>query len=113
MPIYEYLCKDCGLKSSFLILRVQEAFEPKCKHCSSTRLKKLLSKVNIPKSEEKRLESLADPSKFSDFNEDDPKSMARLLKHMGKEMGEDVGENIDQAVDEAMESDESGEHGED
>ena len=113
MPIYEYLCNDCGRKSLFLILRVQEAFEPKCKHCSSTRLKKLISRVNFPKSEEKRLESLADPSKFSDFNEDDQKSMAHFLKHMGKEMGEDVGEDIDQVVDEAMESDEGREHGED
>ena len=55
------------------------------------------------RSEENRMESLADPSKWSDLDEKDPKSMARWMKRMGKEMGEDMGEDVDQMVDEAME----------
>ena len=49
------------------------------------------------------MESLADPSKWSDLDEKDPKSMARWMKRMGKEMGEEMGEDVDQMVDEAME----------
>jgi len=63
----------------------------------------------VVKSEESRLESLADPSKFGDLDEKDPKSVARFMKRMGKEMGEDVGEDFDQMVDEAMEKGNLGE----
>jgi putative FmdB family regulatory protein len=109
MPIYEYQCLDCGRKSSFLLLRLSEPFEPTCKHCKSVRLTKLISRVNVVKSEESRLESLADPSKFGDLDEKDPKSVARFVKRMGKELGEDAGEDFDQMVDEAMEKEDLGE----
>ena len=49
------------------------------------------------------MESLADPSKWGDLDERDPKSMAQWMKKMGKELGEDVGEDVDAMVDEAME----------
>jgi hypothetical protein len=56
----------------------------------------------MPKSEEKRIESLADPTSFSDLDEKDPGSVARWMKKMGKEMGEDfAGEDLDQIAEEA------------
>jgi hypothetical protein len=64
---------------------------------------RILSKVRVIRSEESRMESLADPSKWGGLNENDPKSMAKWMKRMGKEMGEDMGEDVDQMVDEAME----------
>ncbi len=109
MPIYEYQCLDCGLKSSFLVIRLSKPFEPTCKHCKGTSLLKLISRVNVIKSEESRFESLADPSKFGDLDEKDPRSMARFMKRMGKELGEDVGDDFDQMVDEAMEKGDLGE----
>lgn len=45
------------------------------------------------------MEALADPSKFGDLDENDPKSMARFMKKMGKEMGEDVGGDLDEALE--------------
>jgi hypothetical protein len=62
-----------------------------------------MSRFATVKSEEDRLESLADPSKFGDLDENDPQSVARWMKKMGQEMGEDLGEDFDSAVDEAME----------
>jgi len=47
------------------------------------------------------LESLADPSKWGDVNENDPKSITRWMRKMGKELGEDVGEDFDQIIEEA------------
>jgi hypothetical protein len=55
------------------------------------------------KSEESRMESLADPSKLSGFDENDPQSVARWMKKMSKEMGEDLGDDVEQVVEEAME----------
>jgi putative FmdB family regulatory protein len=103
MPIYEYLCGDCGKVSSYLVMNIRESFRPKCKRCQGTKMTKLISRVARVRSEESRLESLADPSKLGDINENDPASMARWMKRMGKELGEDLGDDFDGMVDEAME----------
>ena len=60
-----------------------------------------MSRFASPKSEEARLESLADPSKFGDVDENDPQSMAQFMKKMGQEMGEDMGDDFDEAIEEA------------
>ena len=65
-------------------------------------LTRLLSRFATVKSEDARLESLADSSSFGDLDENDPGSVARFMKKMGKEFGDDLGEDFDSAVDEAM-----------
>ena len=103
MPIYEYRCEDCGKVSEFLLIRTGETLIPQCKRCKSKKMSRVLSRVRVVRSEESRMESLADPSKWGDLDERDPKSMAKWAKRMGKELGEDMGEDVDQMVDEAME----------
>ena len=107
MPIYEYRCEDCGRRSSFLVLNVEE-FSPVCRHCGGKNLTKLISKVAFLRSEQQRWERLADPSHLGDIDEGDPRSMARWMKKMGKELGEDLGEDFDQLVEEAIEEQEGG-----
>jgi len=103
MPIYEYRCDDCGKISEFLLIKSEGTFIPQCKGCKSKKMSRVLSRVRVVRSEESRMESLADPSKWGGLDEKDPKSMARWMKRMGKKMGEDMGEDVDQMVDEAME----------
>jgi putative FmdB family regulatory protein len=103
MPIYEYRCEECGKISEFLLIKTNETFTPQCKRCKSKKMSRILSKVKVIRSEESRMESLADPSKWGGLDEKDPKSMARWMKRMGKEMGEEMGEDVDAMVDEAME----------
>lgn len=112
MPIYEYKCLDCGRKSVFVTLSIKSPLTPKCNKCGSEKLEKIVSRVAIFRSEESRLESLADPSKLAGIDENDPKSVARWMKKMGKEMGEDLGEDFDQVVEEAMEESEKAKKGE-
>jgi putative FmdB family regulatory protein len=101
MPIYEFSCKKCGRKMSFLVMSTT-SFRPVCKYCKGEELEQLFSRFAMPKSEESRLESLADPSSFSGLDENDPGSVARWMKKMGKELGEDFGgEDIDQLAEEA------------
>lgn len=100
MPIFEYRCLQCKRKMSFLVL-VPASFDARCKYCQSTELEQLFSRFSSPKSEEQRMESLADPSTFAGLDENDPGSVARWMKRMGKEMGEDLGEDIDQIAEEA------------
>jgi putative FmdB family regulatory protein len=101
MPIYEYRCQECGKISEFLLMRIDEKFNPECKRCKSKKMSRVLSRVRVLRSEESRMEGLADPSKWGDLDENDPKSMAKWMKRMGKELGEDAGD-VDQMMDEAM-----------
>jgi putative FmdB family regulatory protein len=103
MPIYEYRCEECGKLSSFLLLRVSETIDPQCKHCGSTNVKRIISRVTVFKSEEKRLETLLDPAKFSDLDENDPRSVERLARHMGRELGDELGEDFEESM-EALDS---------
>ncbi|BFU95790.1 MAG: hypothetical protein NTNFB02_25120 [Nitrospira sp.] len=63
-----------------------------------------MSRFASPKSEEARLESLADPDTLGDLDESDPESMKRFMKKMGDEMGEDFGEDPSGALGDADES---------
>jgi putative FmdB family regulatory protein len=105
MPIYEYRCDDCGKISEFLLIKTTETFIPQCKRCKSKKMSRVLSRVRGIRSEESRMENLADPSKWGGLDENDPKSMARWMKRMGKEMGEEMDEDVDQMVDEALKED--------
>ena len=61
-----------------------------------------MSRFATIKSEEARLESLADSSSLGDVDENDPASVARFMKKMGREMGDDLGEDFDEVMDEAL-----------
>ena len=39
MPLFDYLCRDCGKTTEVLVLRSDEV--PKCQACGSTKIKKL------------------------------------------------------------------------
>jgi putative FmdB family regulatory protein len=102
MPIYEYYCDACKKKSSFLLLRVSEAVEPYCKHCRSQAVKRVLSRVAILRSEEKRMESLLDPGALGGLDENDPRSVEKLMKRMGSEFRDELGEGFEGEMEEAL-----------
>ncbi len=109
MPIYEYYCGGCKKRVSLLIRNINNPPKPVCPRCGSLELTRLLSRFAVVKSEESRLERMADPSNFGDLDENDPKSVARWAKRMGKEMGEDVGEDFDEMMEGPMEEEAAGE----
>jgi putative FmdB family regulatory protein len=102
MPIYEYECGDCRRRVSLLLRTFAAAADAACPRCGGANLTRLMSRFATVKSEDARLESLADPSSMGDLDENDPGSVARFMKKMGREFGEDMGEDFESAVDEAM-----------
>ncbi len=101
MPIYEYRCDSCKRKTSVLTLRASEIVEPTCSHCGGRALHRLMSRFAMLRSEDARMDSLADPGALGAVDESDPKSMARWMRRMGKELGEDAaGEDFDEMVEE-------------
>lgn len=70
-----------------------------------------MSRFATVKSEDARLDALADSSSLGDLDENDPSSVARFMKKMGREFGDDLGDDFESAMDEAMTEGESGEEG--
>jgi putative FmdB family regulatory protein len=103
MPIYEYHCADCRRTVSVLVMRISDPPTPACPRCGGARLTRLMSRFATVRSEEDRLDSLADPSSLGDLDENDPASVARWMKKMGSELGDETGEDWDDMVDEAVE----------
>jgi putative FmdB family regulatory protein len=102
VPIYEYECHDCRRRVSLLIMAPATAPAPRCPRCGSEALSRVMSRFATVKSEDARLDALADNPSFGGLDENDPKSVARFMKKMGKEFGDELGDDFDSAVDEAM-----------
>ncbi len=109
MPTYEYRCQQCRRRNAYTVRGFNPPEAPTCQHCGSTNQSRIISRVAVMKSEESRLDALSDPSNFGDVDENDPQSMARLMRKMGGEMGEDLPPEYGEMVDrlEAGESPES------
>ena len=91
MPIYEYRCPKCGRKWSKIWMKSptkKDEAALRCRSCRGRSLRRIPSLFSRPKSEEERLESLADPSSLAGLDENDPRSLARLMRKMSEETGE-------------------------
>ena len=100
MPIYEYRCADCRRRVSLFhrsFAAVED--EPTCPRCGGTRLRRIISRVAVVRSEDSRLDDLADPSMLGDLDENDPKSLARWMRKMSGEVGEEMPPEFDEVVD--------------
>ena len=68
-----------------------------CSHCSSKEVQRKIGRIRIAKSEESRLDDLADPSALEGL-EDDPKALGKMMRKMSNEMGEDMGPEFDEVI---------------
>ena len=108
MPIYEYHCQDCRRRVSIFVRSISNPGKPTCPRCNGPHLERLMSRFARIRSEDDRLDSLADPSSLGDLDENDPASVARWAKKMWKELGDDLGEDFDQMMEEAVEEEATG-----
>jgi len=101
MPIYEYRCGACRRRSSlyYQTFASAERAEPHCEHCGSADVSRLVSRVAILKSEESRMDDLADDAALGDVDESDPRSIARWARRMGEQLGDEVGDDFREMVD--------------
>lgn len=101
MPIYEYRCGACRRRSSlfYQTFSAAERAEPRCEHCGSADVTRLVSRVAFLRSEESRLDDLADDAALADVDEDDPRSIARWARKMGEQLGDEAGDEFREMVD--------------
>jgi len=99
MPTYEYRCLDCRRPFSlYLSYSEYGQKEVQCPHCGSARVQRRIGRIRVARTEESRLESLADPANLADL-EKDPRAMGRMMRQMSAEMGEDLGGEFDEVVE--------------
>jgi putative FmdB family regulatory protein len=99
MPLYDFICLDCNQRFDIHLSYSEYGNKAvACPHCGSGKVKRRVPRVRVKKSEESRLESLADPSALAGL-EDDPKSLGRMMRKMGNEMGEELPPEFDDVVD--------------
>jgi putative FmdB family regulatory protein len=107
MPLYDYRCLSCQQKVTLRLSYAEyDTARPTCPACGSDRLQRAIGRVRVARSEESRMDTMADPSNFGGLDENDPKSMARFMRKMGSEMGEELGPEFGEVVD-RLESGES------
>jgi len=78
MPSYDFICNNCNQRFDvFLTYSEYGKKAVTCTHCGSKDVRRRMTKVRIAKSEESRMDSMADD--FSGFEglEDDPKPWDR------------------------------------
>jgi putative FmdB family regulatory protein len=99
MPTYAYRCLNCKRNFQvFLSYSEYDRTEVHCSHCGSEDVQRKIGRVRMTRSEESRLESLADPANLAGM-EDDPRSLGRMMRQMSAEMGEELGPEFDEVVD--------------
>jgi putative FmdB family regulatory protein len=100
MPIYEYRCHDCKRKVSvfFRTLSAVDHNAARCPTCGGKNLSRLVSRIRSIRSEESRLDSLADDSALAGLDESDPKSMGRWMRKMAAETGEEMPPEFNEVV---------------
>lgn len=53
----------------------------------------------LGRSDDDRLEGLADEAMLSQIDENDPRSLGRFMKNMSRELGEDIDDDFNEVVD--------------
>lgn len=99
MPTYEYRCLDCQRRFELFMTYAEYGKKSvTCPRCQSTNVQRKIGRIRVAKSEEERIESLADPSMLEGL-EEDPQALGRMMRKMSQELGEDLGPEFDEVVD--------------
>jgi putative FmdB family regulatory protein len=101
MPTYDFICNACEKRFDvFLTYAEYDKTAVHCLHCDSADVRRRMTKVRIARTEESRLDSMADNfSSGLDGLEDDPKALGQMMRKMGREMGEDTPPEFNEVVD--------------
>jgi putative FmdB family regulatory protein len=98
MPSYEFRCLKCHRRFDiFLSYNDYNKTTIQCPHSQSTDVQRKIGRIRFARSEESRLENLADPSNLAGL-EDDPRALGKMMRQMSAETGEEMGPEFDEVV---------------
>ena len=98
MPLYQYRCLNCKKRFEIYMSYSEYGTRPvACTHCGSLDVQRRIGRIRFARSEESRLESMADPSALEGL-EDDPRALGRMMRQMSRETGEEMGPEFDEVI---------------
>ncbi|HET7144556.1 MAG TPA: zinc ribbon domain-containing protein [Anaerolineales bacterium] len=99
MPTYDFFCNNCEKRFDvFMTFNEYGKKAVRCAHCESENVRRRMTKVRIAKSDENRMESMANGFPSLEGIEDDPKALGQMMRKMGGEMGEELPEEFNEVV---------------
>ena len=99
MPTYDFICNHCEKRFEvFMTFGEYGKKAVRCTLCDSENVRRRMTKVRIAKSDESRMESMANDFPGLDGIEEDPKALGQMMRKMGGEMGEDLPEEFNEVV---------------
>lgn len=100
MPTYDFICNACQQRFDLFLSFSEYGTKPiHCSHCGSDNVRRRMTKVRIARSEDSRMESMANGITSLDALENDPQALGKMMRQMGNEMGEDLPTEFDEVVD--------------
>jgi putative FmdB family regulatory protein len=102
VPVYEYRCGGCGRRVSLLVGVTAEPGDEACPHCGSRDLKRLVSRFRRGRSEDARVDELADRLEVAGEPES-PAEMREMVREMGKAMDDDMADEMEEMFEADME----------
>jgi putative FmdB family regulatory protein len=99
MPTYQYRCLHCRKRFEIFMTFTEYGTSPVvCPHCESDQVQRRIGRIRVARSEESRMESMADPGSLEGL-EDDPQALGRMMRKMSGEMGEEMGPEFNEVID--------------
>lgn len=106
MPLFEFACQSCAKRFTFMTGVVAGNDEPLCPVCQSVELKKLISRVARGRSDDDRMEAVAERLETQDL--DNPRDLRRFAREMGRSIGAESGEDLSDELEALMEEEDGG-----
>ncbi len=101
MPLYEYICRACGRKSTILVRKKDEESGLSCRHCGEGGLRRVLSRFAVHKTEASRLKELDAGQPADDSYYRDDRNIGMRAKKRMQELGVDLGDSFNEKLEKA------------
>jgi len=99
MPIYEFVCQQCGRLTNVFVKTMGSSFEAHCRQCDSTKLERSVSRFAYHRSELERYGS--EPKRLEDYK--DPRQIGQWAERKFQQYGIDVPQEAQEMIDAARE----------
>ena len=104
MPVFEFECEACGRRFSALVGVVMDTDATGCPNCGSEKIRRLISRISKVRSEDARLDELAD--KVEGMGEPGSyREMRDVVREAGAAMDEDVSDEMEEMFESDLSED--------
>lgn len=102
MPVFEFRCRACGGKFASLVGMTADASEIACPKCGSDQADKLVSRFARGKTEDDRLDEMAD--RLEQFGEPSGGAeMREMMRELGRATDDDMADDMEEMFEADME----------